>query len=66
LILHDCGLRSLPDWLANLTSLETLSVGRNDLREVPPVITRLRSLRYLGLSSVQLSDIPQGSAPWSI
>jgi hypothetical protein len=51
-------LTSLPEWIGQLQSLESLSVSNNKLTELPDSIGELKSLRNLNLSDNELSSLP--------
>eukprot|EP01122_Echinamoeba_exundans_P006491 TRINITY_DN183_c0_g1_i1.p2 TRINITY_DN183_c0_g1~~TRINITY_DN183_c0_g1_i1.p2 ORF type:complete len:430 (+),score=64.45 TRINITY_DN183_c0_g1_i1:2891-4180(+) len=50
-------LSALPDFLGEMIDLNTLLIDRNGLNELPVVITRLKKLRVLNVSSNNLGDL---------
>jgi hypothetical protein len=59
-------LDSLPDWMAELRSLQVLFLSNNRFREIPRVLGRLPSLRMLGMRACQLEHIPDRALPPSL
>lgn len=59
-------LDSLPDWIAELHSLQVLFLSNNHFREIPRVLGRLPSLRMLGMRACQLEHIPENALPPSL
>ena len=45
--LWDCGLETLPDWIANQHSLQRLTLGPNPLTSLPEWLDRLPRLKHL-------------------
>ncbi len=60
LILNKNVLETLPASMVNLTQLEVLDVGDNELRAVPEWIGKLRNLRKLDLRNNEFSTLPAG------
>lgn len=58
--LFACGLRELPQELADLRTLRRLDLGENPLELLPSWLHRLRELRTLWASGTRLRELP----PW--
>jgi internalin A len=56
--LHGLGLTELPPEIGNLTRLEILALGNNELISLPPQIGNLNNLRVLYLHDNELSELP--------
>ena len=52
-------LKSLPDWIGNLTNLENLELEWNELTTLPDWIGNLTNLTILSLRSNQLTTLPE-------
>ncbi len=59
IVLHNCGIKILPESIGNLKSLETLGLGGNLLSTLPESIGNLKSLETLGLGGNLLSTLPE-------
>ncbi|XP_031260887.1 disease resistance protein RGA2-like [Pistacia vera] len=49
----------LPKLFGDLTSLKTLSIGRNDIDNIPKEIGKLIHLRYLDLKYLRMRELPE-------
>ncbi|KAF7121018.1 hypothetical protein RHSIM_Rhsim13G0019400 [Rhododendron simsii] len=58
LSMENCNLSCLPNEVGNLISLETLDLGRNNLRTLPDSICNLTRLKKLYLSHCDVSHLP--------
>ncbi|KAE9460521.1 hypothetical protein C3L33_07544, partial [Rhododendron williamsianum] len=58
--MENCNLSCLPNEVGNLISLETLDLGRNNLRTLPDSICNLTRLKKLYLSHCEVSHLPRG------
>lgn len=58
LILNQTQIHALPTWLTKFR-LKELHIDRSPLTEFPPVITEMKSLRYLGITRCGLNLVPQ-------
>ncbi|XP_058200243.1 disease resistance protein RPV1-like [Rhododendron vialii] len=56
--MKNCNLSCLPNEVGNLISLETLDLGRNNLRTLPDSICNLTLLKKLYLSHCDVSHLP--------
>jgi len=56
--LYNCGIKTLPESIGNLISLESLFLGSNQLWTLPEFIGNLKSLKELYLSNNELSTLP--------
>ena len=53
------GITSIPDGIANLSKLESLTMEGRKITNVSPRLAELKSLRYLGLDSNPLKEFPK-------
>jgi len=59
LILDNNNIEKLPNWIANLKNLKTLSIRNNNLKELNPVLSFCENLEQLYLSgNKNLKDLP--------
>ncbi|KAG5514361.1 hypothetical protein RHGRI_035687 [Rhododendron griersonianum] len=56
--MENCNLSCLPNEVGNLISLETLDLGKNNLRTLPDNICNLTRLKKLYLSDCDVSHLP--------
>ncbi|XP_058200247.1 disease resistance protein RUN1-like isoform X2 [Rhododendron vialii] len=56
--MENCNLSCLPNEVGNLISLETLDLGRNNLRSLPDSICNLTRLKDLKLTGCNVSHLP--------
>ena len=57
--LYRCRILTLPDFIRDLTALQTLNLASNEISTFPEPITRLKSLRKLDIRNNKLSELPQ-------
>jgi len=57
--LQNVGLKTLPDTLCSITSIDDLSVDRNELTHLPDCLGRLRKLAYLDVEDNELTHLPK-------
>ena len=55
---RETGLTKLPDWIGELSHLESLYLGGNKLTELPGTIGQLKLLKRLSLGNNQLTRLP--------
>ncbi|MBT4594754.1 hypothetical protein HOD08_02660 [bacterium] len=58
LILQGLGLREIPDFVFELTSLERLFLERNSIEKIPEEIGRLKNLALISLGENNLHSLP--------
>lgn len=56
--LQNVGLKSLPDSLCNIKTIDELSVDRNELTKLPSCLGELRKLAYLDVEENLLTELP--------
>jgi hypothetical protein len=57
LVLVNCGIREVPDHL-DFTSLRTLKLSNNHLKEIPPVLKNFKNLYDLDISFNKIKHLP--------
>jgi Leucine-rich repeat (LRR) protein len=58
LVFNNWGTKYLSEGIGDLSNLEYLNLGYNNITEVPPSLGKLTNLQYLFLHSNQLTDLP--------
>ncbi|XP_062512753.1 leucine-rich repeat protein soc-2 homolog [Corticium candelabrum] len=57
--LNDCGLKSIPNFICNVTNVVRLRIHSNDLKTLPDTIGDLRYLERLSAYGNQLESLPR-------